>query len=158
MTNQKEQQGTTKEQLIINEHAKTQFESLKSGGSHCVAHKGHGKTRLLFCIAENLIKNDSVCTIIFDGSETWLYSFSRIPVFNICEHDILSQQRSKTEDLEKYSLENENLVKLALLKNKNVLFILKTRKPSKRGFFIRTVVNYLDAMQREEKERPRAQQ
>ena len=77
---------------------------------------------------------------------------SKIAVFNIGEHDILSRERSNSEDLEKFSLENENLVKLALAKEKNILFRLKTRKPSKRGFFIRTVVNYLDAQQRAEKE------
>jgi hypothetical protein len=33
-----------------------------------------------------------------------------------------------------------------------LLFRLKTRKPSKRGFFVRTVVNYLDRMQRIERE------
>ena len=36
---------------------------------------------------------------------------------------------------------------------KDLLFRLKTRKPSKRGFFIRTVINFLDAQQRTEKEK-----
>ena len=152
-----EKQEENKE-LNISNHAKTEFESfifesLKSGGSHIVANKSHGKTRLMFCIAENLADKEEARTIIFDGSETWLYSFSKIPVFNVGEHDILSRERSNSEDLEKFSLENENLVKLALAKEKNILFRLKTRKPSKRGFFIRTVVNYLDAQQRAEKEK-----
>lgn len=35
---------------------------------------------------------------------------------------------------------------------KDLLFRLKTRRPSKRGFFIRTVINYLDTLQRAERE------
>lgn len=97
------------------------------------------------------MKNNIVRTIAFDGSETWLSSFSQIPVFNVGEHDFLNKERSKTEDLEKYSLEKWNLVKLALDSRKDILFRLKTRKPSKRGFFVRTVVNYLDELQRQEK-------
>ena len=55
------------------------------------------------------------------------------------------------DTIEKYSLENRNLVLLALQTHKDLLFRLKTRKPSKRGFFIRTVINYLDQIQRTEK-------
>jgi hypothetical protein len=56
-----------------------------------------------------------------------------------------------TEEMESYQLTNWHLVKLALETHKDILFRLKTRKPSKRGFFVRTVVNYLDALQRDEK-------
>ncbi len=120
-------------------------------GSHIVASKSHGKTRLMFSIAEQLMKEPNVRNIIFDGSETWIYSFSRIPVFNISEKDILETARSKTDSIEKYSLQNSNLIKICLETHKDVLFRLKTRKPSKRGFFIRTVINYLDSQQRAEK-------
>lgn len=65
----------------------------------------------------------------------------------------LKLQGEKIDTIEKYSLQNWNLVKLCLDTHKDVLFRLKTRKPSKRGFFIRTVINYLDALQREEKTR-----
>ena len=34
---------------------------------------------------------------------------------------------------------------------KHILFRLKTRKPSKRGFFVRTVINHLDKLQREDR-------
>ncbi len=107
----------------------------------------------MFSIAERLQKQENVRVIAFDGSETWLYSASRIPVFNISEKDILRQDRNSTEEIERYSLENWNLVKLALAKEKDILFRLKTRKPSKRGFFCRTVINFLDAQQRAEKAR-----
>jgi hypothetical protein len=43
-------------------------------------------------------------------------------------------------------------VKLALSNHEDILFRLRKRKPSKRGFFIRTVINYLDAIQREQRE------
>jgi len=42
------------------------------------------------------------------------------------------------------------MVKLALRTYKDNLFELKTRKPSKRGFFTRTVILYLDSIQRRE--------
>ncbi len=120
-------------------------------GSHIVANKSHGKTRLMFSIASQLMPQPNVRVIGFDGSETWLYAFSKIPVFNVSEHDIIATSRRKADTIEKYSLENEHLVKLALQTHKDILFRLKTRKPSKRGFFIRTVINYLDALQRDEK-------
>lgn len=44
------------------------------------------------------------------------------------------------------------MVKLALNNHEDILFRLKTRNPSKRGFFIRTVINHLDAIQREQRE------
>lgn len=122
---EKEQIGTAKpiaeqsNQSNISEHSKNQFEEmifkgLSEGGIQFTASKGHGKTRFLFSVAENLMLNDSVRTIIFEGSTAWLYGFNQIEVFTIREHDIIAQSRKTTEDLEKYSLENWNLVKLAL--------------------------------------------
>lgn len=126
-------------------------ESLKCGGVHCVANKSHGKTRLMFAICEKLQRNPNIRNIVFDGSETWLYSASRIPVLTIGDHDILKGNRKTSEDLERFQLQNENLVKLALKTKKDLLFRLKSRSPSKRGFFVRYVVNYLDQLQRTEK-------
>ena len=125
-------------------------ESLRIG-SHVVGSKGSGKTRLLFCVAEQLMKQTHVRNIIFDGSETGLYAFSKIPVFNISEPDIIATNRKTTESIEKYTLLNWNFVRLALETHKDILFRLKTRKPSKRGFFVRTVINHLDQTQRQEK-------
>jgi len=154
MTNEN-QKTQEKEQSTIKDH--DSFNNFVSEGlrigSHIVANKSHGKTRLMFSIAEQLMKEPNVRNIIFDGSETRLYSFSRIPVFTIGEHDILETSRGNIQDLERYSLKNANLVKLALETHKDLLFRLKTRKPSKRGFFIRTVVNHLDQLQRDEKAR-----
>jgi hypothetical protein len=140
----------------IKDHAEKAFndfitQSLVSGGSHIVANKSHGKTRLMFAICEKLQKNPNIRNIVFDGSETWLYNASRIPVLTIGDHDILRGNRKTSEDLERFELQNENLVKLALSTRKDLLFRLKSRSPSKRGFLVRYVVNYLDAMQREEK-------
>jgi hypothetical protein len=141
------------EQSAISKHS--QFDNFVSEGlrigSHIVANKSHGKTRLMFNIAEELMKQPNVRNIIFDGSETWLYSFSKIAVFDISERDIIESKRRNVDTIEKYSLENWNLVLLALQTHKDLLFRLKTRKPSKRGFFIRTVINYLDQQQRAEK-------
>jgi hypothetical protein len=62
---------TQKDQSNINEHALTAFESfifegLKSGGVHIVANKSHGKSRLMFSMAETLRNQPNVRTIIFD--------------------------------------------------------------------------------------------
>ena len=130
-------------------------QSLDSGGSHIVANKSHGKTRLMFAIAEKLQKNPNIRNIVFDGSETWLYSASQIPVLTIGDHDIFKRHRKTTEDIEKFQLQNENLVKLALKTKKDLLFRLKSRSPSKRGFLVRYVVNYLDQFR--EKRKPKAQ-
>ena len=148
--NKKSKESTIKDH---NEKAFNDFiaQSLVSGGSHIVANKSHGKTRLMFSICEKLQRNPNIRNIVFDGSETWLYSASRIPVLTIGDHDILKGNRKTTEDLEKYQLCNENLVKLALKTKKDILFRLKSRSPSKRGYFVRYVVNYLDQLQRIEK-------
>jgi len=144
------------EHVNIKDHDKKQFESivqqgLIEGGIHVNASKNHGKTRLLFCMAQHL-RNLDCRVLIFDGSEAWLYGFSKIPVFTIGERDIqLITDVQTTEQIERYQLNNWQLVKLALETHKDLLFRLKTRKPSKRGFFTRTVINYLDAQQRAEK-------
>ena len=100
-------------------------------------------------MAQSLRNLDACRVFIFDGSLAWLYGYSTIPVFSISERDIqLINDVSTTDEIERYELLNWNMVKLALATHKDILFRLKTRKPSKRGFFIRTVINYLDALQR----------
>jgi hypothetical protein len=123
---------------------------LKSG-IHIVASKNHGKSRLLFSMARALREKAKV--YIFDGSEAWLYGFDKIPTFTINENEIaLTEDLKSVEDIERYKLTNWELIELALRTHKDILFRLKTRKPSKRGFFIRSVVNYLDMIQREQRE------
>jgi hypothetical protein len=146
-----------REQINIKDHSENEFQrvvqqGLIEGGIHVNASKNHGKTRLLFCMAQHL-RNLADCRIlIFDGSEAWLYGYSKIPVFTIGERDIqLITDVQTVEEIERYQLNNWELVKLALQTHKDLLFRLKTRKPSKRGFFTRTVINYLDALQRAEK-------
>lgn len=139
----------------MNQHSEKQFQSivehgLVEGGIHVNASKNHGKTRLLFSMAQKLREKDNVRVLAFDGSEAWLYGFSKIPTFSISERDIqLINDVSTTEDIERYELTNWELVKYALSTHKDLLFRLKTRKPSKRGFFIRTVINHLDLIQRD---------
>lgn len=149
---------TKEKQSNISNHAKCEFDDfildgLKSGGCHIVASKSHGKSRLMFSIFQKLQKQDNVRAIAFDGSETWIYSASKIETFTISEKDIITNDVKTTDEMESYQLQNWNLVKLALDTNKDILFRLKTRKPSKRGFFVRTVVNYLDSLQRDEKQK-----
>jgi hypothetical protein len=151
-----QQKNQKTEQSNIKNHSEKQFseivqQGLKSGGIHTVANKSHGKSRLMFSMAQNLRNLDTCRVIAFDGSETWIYAFSKMPTFTIGEHDILAQKLRTIEEMEKFTLQNGNLVKLALETHKDILFRLKTRKPSKRGYFVRTVVNYLDALQRTEK-------
>jgi hypothetical protein len=122
--------------------------ALKSG-VHLTASKGFGKTRFLFSCAKALMKKSRV--FIFDGSLAWLFGFSQIPVFVVKERDIsLAAKIETTEQIERYSLNNWQLVKTALENYQSLLFDIRTRKPSKRGFFVRSVVNYLDAQQRTE--------
>lgn len=151
-----QQEQTKNDQCNINDHGKTAFsefvfQGLKSGGSHVVASKNHGKTRLLFSMAQELRALENCRVLAFDGSLTWLYAFNKIAVYSIGEHDILETSRANTQDFEKYTLQNANLIKLALETHKDLLFNLKSRNPSKRGFFCRTVINYLDQKQRIEK-------
>jgi len=147
-TNQKTEQSN------ISHHTEFKnlvLEGLHSGGIHLVASKNHGKTRLMFSMAQTLRELDNTRVFIFDGSESWIYSFNKIPTFTVSEHDILAAQLKTTDEMEKYKLENFNLAKLALNEHKDLLFRPKTRKPSKRGFFVRTVINYLDQIQRNQK-------
>jgi len=91
--------------------------------------------------------------IIFDGSEAWIYGFDRIPTFTVKERDVvLANDLEKVDEIERYKIKNWNLVKFALHTHKHILFRLKTRKPSKRGYFVRTVTNYLDRLQRDSRE------
>jgi hypothetical protein len=62
------------------------------------------------------------------------------------------EHKETIDEIERYKIKNWDLVKFALHNHKDILFRLKTRKPSKRGFFIRQVVNYLDAIQRKSRE------
>lgn len=126
---------------------------LKHGGIHTVSVKSHGKSRLLFSMARALREKAKV--VIFDGSETWLYAFDKIPTFTVKERDIIAKERETIEEIERYKIKNWEYVKFALKTYRHVLFRLKTRKPSKRGFFVRTVVNYLDKIQRESRETTR---
>lgn len=127
-------------------------QGLKQGGIHVCASKNHGKTRLLFSMAKEL-QNGKARVFIFDGSETWLYAYDRIPVFTVQDRDIaLIEDVRSTEEIERYEIKNWEIVKFALDSYSDILFRLKTRKPSKRGFFVRTVINYLDQKQREERE------
>jgi hypothetical protein len=125
-------------------------EGLRHGGIHLVSDKGHGKTRLLFSIADYCRTLENSRVIIFDGSDSWLYGFSQIPVFNVNNEDISANSQKYSFETEHYSLNNWNLVKLALDNHQDILFRLKTRSPSRRGFFIRSVVNHLDNIQREQ--------
>jgi hypothetical protein len=143
-----------REQVNINFHSEKRFQSivkqgLVNGGIHLNALKNHGKSRLLFLMARHL-RNLADCRVyIFDGSDAWLYGFDAIPTFMVKERDIVLAKDIETiEQIERYNLKNWQLVRLALKLHKALLFRLKTRKPSKRGFFTRTVINYLDASQR----------
>jgi hypothetical protein len=146
---------TAQKQCNIEDHANFKnlvLTGLKNGGLHIVANKAHGKTRLMFSMAQELRRMPNVRVLIFDGSESWLYGFNRIETFTISENDILAAHLRTIEEFEKYQLTNWHLIRLALEKHRSLLFRLKTRKPSKRGYFVRTVVNYLDQIQRQEKE------
>jgi hypothetical protein len=117
---------------------------------HLVASKGHGKTRFLFSIADYIRTLENSRIIAFDGSLAWLYNFSQIPTFNINEADITAKDTRHTLEFEHFNLNNWQLVQTALNSHDDLLFRLKTKKPSKRGFFIRTVINYLDDIQRQQ--------
>ena len=150
-------QNKKEKQSNIKDHSENQFESIVTkglieGGIHLNAMKNFGKSRLLFCMAQQLKNSDNVRVLIFDGSEAWLYGFSKIPVFTIGEHDIqLISDVQKTDDIERYEFTNWQLVKLALATEKDILFRLETRKPSKRGFAIRQIILHLDALQRQQR-------
>lgn len=142
------------EQSNISHHAEFKnlvLSGLKSGGLHVVASKNFGKTRLLFSMAQELIDLNECRTFIFDGSESWLYGFNRIPTFTVSENDILAQKVRTVEEIEQYQFTNFNLVKIALSNYKDLLFRLRTKKPSKRGFAIRQIIGFLDDLQRAEK-------
>ena len=142
----------TEEHKSTENLGKTEFQkmieyTIKNGGVHFVGSKGHGKSRLMFSIARELAKLGRL--YIFDGSETWLYGFDGIPTFTVEDRKIMFLGlNTSTLDIERYSIRNWVMVERALAKYPVLLFRLKTRKPSKRGFFVRQVINYLDGQQR----------
>ena len=134
--NKLNEENITKENLEKTEFQKMIEYSVKSGGVHVVASKGHGKSRLMFSMARELTKLGRL--YIFDGSETWLYGYDSIPVFTVKDEQIrLLGLNTSTMDVERYKILNWNMVQLALNRFPVLLFRLKTRKPSKRGFFVR---------------------
>jgi len=142
----------------IQQHEKTEFESIidyamLNGGIGFMAMKGFGKTRTLFSIANYLQQQPKIRVLIFDPSDAWLYSYSKIPVFNIADNDITIKEQKTSMDMEQFSFNTWKLTELALRSNKDLLIRLKSKSPSKRGFAIRTIINYLDDLQRSEKER-----
>ena len=150
--------ATKAEQPNVEQHSENPFQiivetGLKNGGIHVNASKNHGKSRLLFSMSKHLRNLENCRVLIFDGSEAWLYGYDAIPTFTVQERNIvLINDVQTTEEIERYQLTNWSLIELALKTHKDLLFRLKTRKPSKRGFFIRTVINYMDALQRTERE------
>jgi len=154
---------TAKKQVNISNHEKIQFidvvkQGLVEGGINLNGMKNSGKSRLLFTICQTLMNDNAkfdkpIRCIAFDGSESWLYGFSRIPVYDIAENDVqLVTDVKSTEDLEKYEFVNWQLIKLALDTNQHILFRLKSRRPSKRGYAIRQIILYLDSVQRKQRE------
>lgn len=103
-------------------------------------------------LASKLMKEDNVRSQIFDGSLAWVYAFSKIPYFTIKEHDILETNRRDSNVIEKFEFQNWNLIKLALETYPNILWKINTRQPNRRGFIIRSIINYCDSLQRTEKE------
>ena len=147
----------TPNQSNIQQHGKSEFQAivqqgLREGGIQLTAMKGYGKTRFLFSMAQYLQSLPTVRTIIFDGSMAWLFGYSKIATFNINECDIQLSEVKSTMDIETYQFNNWQLIKLALSSQKDLLIRLKTKSPSKRGFAIRSIINYLDDLQRAEKE------
>jgi hypothetical protein len=150
-----------KNQVNIENHDEKQFfdivqRGLIEGGINLNAMKNWGKSRLLFAMCQTLrtTKFDKpIKCICFDGSEAWLYGFSKIPTFNINENDISMMNENKDiQEVEQYSFNNWQLVKLALEAQNDLLIRFRTKRPSKRGFCIRTICNYLDDIQRTERE------
>jgi hypothetical protein len=125
-------------------------EALTSSGISLTAMKGFGKTRMLFSMASYLRSLPDSKVIIFDPSLAWLFSYSEIPVFNVNVEDITEKKQKTSLDVEEYQVNNWAIVKMALQKHDHILFRLKSRKPSIRGFFIRQVILYLDSIQRQE--------
>jgi hypothetical protein len=147
-----------KNQPNITDQQRKQFldmiqQGMKEGGISLFAMKGWGKTRMLFSMAQSIRNFSDSRVLIFDPSMACLYNFSRIPVFNVNIEDITATEQKTALDVEQYNLNNWQFVKMALESNKDLLFRLKSRKPSIRGFFIRQIILYLDSLQRAEIER-----
>jgi hypothetical protein len=147
----------SKEQTNIQHHDKTEFEKivehgLTETGICLIAMKNWGKSRFLMNTCAYIQSLPNVKNYIFDSSDAFLYGFNRIPVFNINENDVQLKEVKTTLDIESYEFVNWQLVKLALETYPKLLFRLKSKSPSKKGFAIRSICNYLDDLQRQEKE------
>jgi hypothetical protein len=151
-----ESKNSEPKQFNIDQHSKNVFdEMLKRSlieSLHIVASRGHGKSRLMFSIADSIRNLENTRLFIFDGSDAFLYGYSKIAVLNICENDITENELKTTLDLEQYKFNNWQIVKLAIQQNKHLLIRLKTKKQSKRSFAIQSIINFLDDIQRAEKE------
>ena len=90
MEKSKNEDLTTTEQSNVSDHGKFEkfvMQGLKSGGVHIVANKSHGKSRLMFSMAKTLMGLENCRVIVFDGSETWLYAFSKIETFTVQDRE-----------------------------------------------------------------------
>lgn len=121
--------------------------ALIQGGIHICALKCHGKSRLAFILASYLRKRKKTRVIVFDSSYTWFKGFEKIPTFEVNIRDIQINSVKSTFDIEKFKLINKVEVKLALATYKDILFTFDKISPSRKGFFIRQVVNMLDNKQ-----------
>ncbi len=147
-------QDSEQKQLNITDHDKAVFEDMVKNclNLHVVASKGFGKSRLLFSIADHCRNLENSRVLIFDGSDAWLYGFSQIATFNINEQDISASIQRNSLETEHYRFNNWQLVLNALNSHDDLLFRLKTKKPSKRGFAIRSIIDHLDNIQRQQAE------
>ena len=106
----------------------------------------------MLSIADSIRNLDNTRLFIFDGSDAFLYGYSKIAVLNITEHDITEKELKTTFDIEQFQFNNWQILKLAIQQNKHLLIRLKTKKQSKRSFAIQTIINFLDDTQRAQKE------
>jgi hypothetical protein len=133
------QSSSKAEQSAIIQHTQSTFElmvneGLRCGGLHLVASKGFGKSRLLFSMADYVRNLEQSRVFIFDGSDSWLYGFSQIPVFNVNNEDITSTSQRHTLEFEHYSLNNWQLVKTALDITKIFYLDSEHANPAKEAF------------------------
>ncbi len=76
------------------------------------------------------------------------FIISQIPTFNINEADITVSNQKHSLEIEHYYFNNWRLVETALSNHDEMLLRLETKKPFKRGFAIRQIINHLDDIQR----------
>lgn len=144
-------------QSNMGNHSENEFNDivqrgLVEGGICLIAMKNWGKSRFLMNTCKYIQSLPNVKNYIFDSSDAFLYGFNRIPVFNINENDVQLKEVKTTLDIESYEFVNWELVKLALKTENHLLIRLKSKSPSKKGYAIRRICNYLDDLQRAEKE------